>query len=67
MSYGNIVSNGGALLGKGMPAHWIIGFEIDYDNVPPLKTRTTEQRLQATLTSFTPPAWGNVILFRDER
>jgi hypothetical protein len=61
------VDDEGMFLGNGVGTQWVIGFRIEYDNVPPLKSRTTEQKIQFTLTSLVPMATGNTILYRDER
>lgn len=61
------IEDDGMFLGNGAGTKWTIGFEIEYDNIPPVKRRTMVQRIQYTLTSLAPLATGNTILYRDER
>jgi hypothetical protein len=68
MTYSLISSEDhGMLLGHGLGITWTIGFEIDYDNVPPINRRTTEQRISFTVVSLNPLQVGHSILFREER
>jgi len=48
------------------PTNFIVGFVIEYDNVPPVRVRTTMRRIKFDLASIRPVAISNVILDQNE-
>jgi hypothetical protein len=51
---------------KTFPLILILGFRVEYDNVPPVRRRRTKRIIQYTFNSFKPMIWSNTILEQDE-
>lgn len=63
MSYGFDVQG---LTAVAFPVIVTVGFDIEYDNVPPIRCRGTKRVIRHTFNSFRPMNWSNLIIDQDE-